>query len=70
MAGSQQQVLLDAGPGELAPDSIWIYRFYDPDSGSFGADPKPYDIGHAAKGLANFIALVRSKTLGNPWFIW
>ncbi|MET3719134.1 MULTISPECIES: hypothetical protein [unclassified Arthrobacter] len=65
-AGSQQQVLLDAAPGELAPDSIWIYRFYDADSGTFCADPQPYDIGQAATGLADFIALVRSKTQGEP----
>ncbi|WP_427135086.1 esterase/lipase family protein [Pseudarthrobacter sp. S9] len=66
IAGSQQQALLTATPGELAPDSIWIYRFYDADSGTFGPAPQPYDIGQAAKGLAAFIALVRSKTQDGP----
>ena len=66
IAGSQQQVLMNASPGELEPDSIWIYRFYDADSDTFGPPPKPYDIGLAAKGLADFVALVRSKTQGGP----
>ncbi len=66
VGGSQQQVLLSAGPGELPPDSVWIYRFYDEESGSFGNEPKPYDIGTSAQGLVSFISLVRSKTSGNP----
>ncbi|MCU1574944.1 MAG: LigA protein [Micrococcaceae bacterium] len=66
VGGSQQQVLLDAAPGSLQPDCVWIYRFYDESSGTFGREPKPYDIEQAAAGLAAFIALVREKTAGNP----
>ena len=64
--GSQQQVLLDAEPGTLRTDSVWIYRFYDAAARTFGTPPQPYDIRSAAKGLVDFIWLVREKTLGHP----
>jgi pimeloyl-ACP methyl ester carboxylesterase len=64
--GSQQQALIDAGPGELDPEALWVYRFYDENAGTFGREPKPYDIGEAAKGLVAFIRLVRDRTVGQP----
>ena len=64
--GSQRKVLIEAEPGSLAPESIWVYRFYDAAAGTFGSDPLPYEIEKAAKGLADFIGLVRSKTRGAP----
>ncbi|KHL18849.1 hypothetical protein CLV56_1393 [Mumia flava] len=66
VGGNQQQLLLDAGAGELAPDSLWVYRFYDRNSSTFGEEPEPYEIARAAQGLADFIALVREKTAGAP----
>lgn len=64
--GSQLQDLLDSANGSLKPESVWIYRFYDESSGTFGAEPKPWEIGKAAKGLADFVALVRDRTTGHP----
>ena len=64
--GSQQEVLIGADEGTLEPNSIWIYRFYDASTGTFGAPPRPYDIRTAAQGLADYIELVRSKTKGRP----
>lgn len=64
--GSQQQVLLDADPNSLRSDSVWIYRFYDAAAQTFDTPPQPYDIRSAARGLVDFIALVREKTLDHP----
>ncbi|MGH3368048.1 MAG: esterase/lipase family protein [Nocardioidaceae bacterium] len=64
--GSQLEALLRADRGSLEPASLWVYRFYDESSGTFGAEPKPYDIGRAAQGLADFIELVRERTRGVP----
>ena len=64
--GSQQSVLLEAETETLPPDAIWIYRFYDAATASFDAPPQPYQIDKASKGLADFIALVREKTIGAP----
>jgi pimeloyl-ACP methyl ester carboxylesterase len=66
VGGNQQQDLLNALPGSLPPNCVWVYRFYDEAAGTFGKEPKPYDIGEAAKGLAGFIALVRGRTAGTP----
>ncbi len=66
VGGSQQQVLLRADPGSLDPESLWVYRFYDKNAETFGAEPEPYEIADAAKGLASYIALVREKTKGHP----
>lgn len=60
--GSQERKLLDAAEGDLEPGSVWVYRFYDPNSGTFGQEPKPYRIEEAAEGLAAFIQLVLEKT--------
>jgi pimeloyl-ACP methyl ester carboxylesterase len=62
VAGSQERQLLDAAEGELEPASVWVYRFYDPNAGTFGQEPKPYRIEDAAEGLAAFIELVVRKT--------
>jgi pimeloyl-ACP methyl ester carboxylesterase len=62
VAGSQERKLVDAAEGELEPASVWVYRFYDPNAGTFGQEPKPYRIEEAAEGLAAFIELVLHKT--------
>jgi pimeloyl-ACP methyl ester carboxylesterase len=62
VAGGQERILLDAAEGELDPASVWVYRFYDPNAGTFGQEPKPYRIEEAAQGLAAFIELVLQKT--------
>jgi pimeloyl-ACP methyl ester carboxylesterase len=66
VGGSQQLDLINAKPEAMKPDSVWIYRFYDANAGTFGADPEPYEISKAATGLADFISLVREKTEGHP----
>lgn len=60
--GGQERILLDAADGSLDPSSVWVYRFYDANASTFGAEPKPYRIEDAAKGLADFIGLVLAKT--------
>src|SRR5574342_967762 len=60
--GSQAQVLATAGENTLAARTIWIYRFYDASSDTFGVEPQPYDIEDAAEGLRDFIELVLVKT--------
>ncbi len=62
VAGGQERILLDAADHELEPASVWVYRFYDPNAGTFGQEPKPYRIEDAAQGLAAFIELVLRKT--------
>jgi pimeloyl-ACP methyl ester carboxylesterase len=62
VAGGQERRLLDAADEELEPASVWVYRFYDPNAGTFGREPKPYRIEEAAEGLAAFIELVLHKT--------
>jgi len=66
VGGSQQEELLNAKELSIAPDSVWVYRFYDKSAGTFGAEPEPYNIAEAAKGLAEYIDLVRNKTQGKP----
>jgi hypothetical protein len=44
VAGGQERRLLDAADEELEPASVWVYRFYDPNAGTFGREPKPYRI--------------------------
>jgi len=60
--GGQERALLDAAEGTFEPSSLWVYRFYDPNSGTFGKEPKSYRIEEAAEGLAAFIRLVIEKT--------
>jgi pimeloyl-ACP methyl ester carboxylesterase len=67
LRGDQRRLLVNAPEQSLDPASIWVYRFYDGSASTFGdKSPEPYDIGRAARGLADFIALVRSKTRGRP----
>ncbi|TFD30411.1 hypothetical protein E3T40_15350 [Cryobacterium sp. TMT1-19] len=58
--------MINADPRSLEPDSVWIYRFYDAASDTFGVEPQSYDIGRAARGLVDFIDLVQAKTRGGP----
>lgn len=60
--GSQAEVLTSAGENTLPARTIWIYRFYDANSDTFGVEPQPYRIEDAAKGLCDFIQLVLAKT--------
>jgi pimeloyl-ACP methyl ester carboxylesterase len=60
--GSQEQVLATAEENTLAARTIWIYRFYDASSDTFGSEPRPYDVEDAAQGLRDFIQLVLAKT--------
>ncbi len=60
--GNQQAYLASAGNGTQPPNSIWIYRFYDPAADTFGAPAIPYDLPAAARGLLAFADLVRDKT--------
>ncbi|HEY3895813.1 MAG TPA: hypothetical protein VGL88_10650 [Pseudonocardiaceae bacterium] len=62
VGGNQQRKLYEAADKELAPASVWVYRFYDENSGTFGREPKPYRIEEAAEGLVDFIHLVLTKT--------
>ena len=64
--GSQQQELLDAAPDSLQPECVWIYRFYDKNSATFGVEPASYEIEAASEGLGDFIDLIREKTRGRP----
>jgi pimeloyl-ACP methyl ester carboxylesterase len=66
VGGSQQQELLNAEPGALEPDCLWVYRFYDESAATFGKEPEPYEVARSATGLAAFIGLVREKTRGRP----
>lgn len=63
--GSQEQYLLST-ERKRPPNSIWIYRFYDAAARTFGSTAEDYDIEEAARGLAAYIELVRSKTEGSP----
>ena len=68
--GNQQAYLASAGNGTQPPNSIWIYRFYDPAADTFGVPAIPYDLPAAARGLLTFADLVRDKT-GAPkvWLV-
>ncbi|MFF2353322.1 esterase/lipase family protein [Kitasatospora sp. NPDC058115] len=52
------------GPAEEAPHprSIWIHRFYDVCSPTFGGRPEPFNLETAARDLLALIERVRSRT--------
>jgi pimeloyl-ACP methyl ester carboxylesterase len=60
--GGQQAFLDQAAPDSVEPNTVWIYRFYDPAASTFGAAPEEYDIDTAAQRLATFVDLVLAKT--------
>ena len=60
--GSQSQLLAEAAPDTLDPDTVWIYRFYDRSADTFGAAAVPYQIEAAAQGLVDFLRLVLDRT--------
>jgi pimeloyl-ACP methyl ester carboxylesterase len=66
VGGDQLQALIDTDGPKLSPESVWVYRYYDASAGTFGREPRPYNISEAARGLAEFVDLVRSKTKGKP----
>lgn len=65
--GGQHAFLQDAGQESLPSHAVWIYRMYDRNASTFGAaDPERFDLLEAAKGLYDFIELVRDRTEGHP----
>ena len=64
--GSQERYLVDAEDGTRHPNSVWIYRYYDGATSSFGETAEAFSIERAAEGLAAFIQLVRDKTVDHP----
>jgi len=66
--GDQRKLLDEAQPNNLAPASIWVYRFYDTFASTLGAPgtANDYELADAAQKLAAFIELVREKTVGHP----
>lgn len=57
----QQAYLEDSGtkPGW---NTIWIHRFYDEAASTFGKDPRPFSLEHAAENLLDLIEMVRERT--------
>ncbi|MFD0273136.1 lipase family alpha/beta hydrolase [Kitasatospora sp. NPDC127111] len=47
---------------DIPPDSIWIHRFYDLCSGTWGAKPRQFDLEAAAADLLTLIEKLRAKT--------
>ncbi|WP_331741243.1 hypothetical protein OG535_03160 [Kitasatospora sp. NBC_00085] len=47
---------------DIPPDSIWIHRFYDLCSGTWGAKPKPFDLESAAADLLALIEKLQART--------
>ncbi|MBA3523456.1 MAG: alpha/beta fold hydrolase [Geodermatophilaceae bacterium] len=64
VGGGQEALLLDSADESLEPTSVWVYRFYDKNAATFGAEPAPYRIEESAEGLAAYIELVLRKTKG------
>ncbi|WP_062381241.1 esterase/lipase family protein [Demequina pelophila] len=65
--GDQHATLQRARANSLDPASIWVYRFYDLHSRTFGgANPDVFDLRAAALGLYDFIELIRDRVHGRP----
>lgn len=69
--GNQEAYLKASDDDSLAPNSLWIYRFYDSAADTFGKSGHPYRLLDAAEGLLEFVKLVRNKTAGHPkvWLV-
>ncbi|MFI5954397.1 esterase/lipase family protein [Cryptosporangium sp. NPDC051539] len=50
--------------GEVAPNSIWIHRFYDVSATTWGDKPQEYSLERAADDLYTLIRKLRDKTGG------
>ncbi len=60
--GGQQAYLQSVAKDTQPANSLWIYRFYDTASDTFGVSAVPYDLPTAAQGLLRFVDLVLDKT--------
>ncbi|MFK0260172.1 esterase/lipase family protein [Streptomyces angustmyceticus] len=64
--GDQHAYLQSQADGAVAPESIWVHRFYDCAASTFGtsvtAAPEEFDLERAAERLYDFVQLVRRKT--------
>ncbi|MEV6977770.1 alpha/beta fold hydrolase [Kitasatospora sp. NPDC093806] len=56
-----QQAYLEAHQG-IPQDSIWIHRFYDRASGTWGGKPETFDLEAAAADLLRLIETLQQKT--------
>ncbi|WP_280888742.1 hypothetical protein [Streptomyces sp. LBL] len=56
-----QEAYLEAHK-DIAPDSIWVERFYDPSASTWGNGPEEFRIEHAAEHLLGFIEKIKDRT--------
>ena len=62
VGGDQHAYLQSHDDGSLPSASIWEYRFYDASASTFGKKPVAFSIEEAARGLYEYVQLVRAKT--------
>ncbi len=60
--GGQEQYLDRQQDGTVAPNSIWIHRFYDVSAGTWGERPQDFSLVNAAKDLFRLIQKIKTKT--------
>ena len=60
--GGQLAWLTAQEDGEVEAATIWIHRFYDDASSTWGQDPQEYRLERAAEDLLELVDLVRRKT--------
>lgn len=61
-AGERGQEAYLEGAEKPGWNTIWIHRFYDEAASTFGKDPKPFSLEHAAEDLLGLIEQVRNRT--------
>ncbi|MCX4683590.1 alpha/beta hydrolase [Kitasatospora purpeofusca] len=57
-----QEAYLANHPKDIRPDSIWIHRFYDRCSGTWGGEPETFSLEHAAEDLLRLIEDLQERT--------
>ncbi|MFC5661631.1 esterase/lipase family protein [Kitasatospora misakiensis] len=57
-----QQAYLDHHAKDIPPDSVWIHRFYDRCSGTWGGSPESFGLERAAEDLLRLIEQLQEKT--------
>src|SRR3954470_9992301 len=60
--GDQEAYLDGKQDGDVAPNSIWIHRFYDQAASTFGKKPQDFILEKAAENLFTLVQKVRRKT--------
>ncbi|HEX2057832.1 MAG TPA: hypothetical protein VHI71_05635 [Actinomycetota bacterium] len=60
--GNQKAYLETRPDGQVDPESIWVYRFYDVSATTWGGTPQAFNIETAAQELYDYVQLVRVKT--------